>query len=69
MEMSNQARELWEKIPTDVRLRLLNNVYCVRCQGISGVGEAAATVLKGDLVIKGSCTKCGGPVSRVVESS
>lgn len=69
MDMSPQAKKLWEQIPQRIRVRLLNNVWCVACGKETGVGNAKAVVEKGDIVIRGSCTACGGEVARVIESS
>ena len=69
MEMSPQAKKLWEKIPTKIRVKLLNNVWCGRCLGMCSVGNAKAIVKDGDIIIEGTCTKCGNNVARLIEGS
>lgn len=69
MDMSPQAKKLWEKIPPAIRVKLLNNVWCAHCQGMCGVGNAKAVVKAGDIVIQGICTTCGNNVARLIENS
>lgn len=68
MDMTPQAKKLWEQIPSDVRVRLLNNVYCVSCKGTTGIAQVRAVVEKGDLILHGRCTRCDGEVARLIES-
>ena len=62
-----EAKKFWESIPPNIRVKLLNNVYCAHCQNTRGVGNAKMNIEKGDLIIKGMCTTCGGEVCRLVE--
>lgn len=64
-----QARRLWEGIPHEARLKLLNNVWCVRCSAASGIVLQEMRVDRGDLILRGVCVKCKGSVARVVETS
>lgn len=68
MNLTPQAKAIWDKIPRDIQLRLLNNVFCATCRGNTGIGEVYGTVEKRELILKGICTKCGGPVARVIEN-
>ena len=63
-----KAQKLWEAIPPATRLRLLNNVWCANCVSVNGIGEIAGRVEKGDLILRGVCTRCGGPVARLIET-
>lgn len=67
MNQSPEAKKAWETIPKNIRLKLLNNVWCTNCSDMNGVGNATMSVDKGNLVIRGSCTSCGGDVVRLVE--
>jgi hypothetical protein len=67
MKLTAQARKLWEKIPADIRVKLLNNVWCSTCASGSGIGNAEGKVEGGDLILRGACTRCGGEVARVIE--
>ncbi len=67
MELTPQAAKLWNAIPAMERLRILNNVWCVGCMKSTSMGEARGRVEKGQLSLKGICTRCGGIVAKVVE--
>lgn len=67
MNQTPQAKKLWEAIPPDVRVKLLNNVWCSNCAKSTGVGKASMTVESSDLIIRGVCTACGSEVARLVE--
>ena len=66
--LTAQARKLWEAIPGEVRVKLLNNVWCVDCRQATGICEVSGSVKKGMLVLTGRCTTCGGRVARVIEN-
>jgi hypothetical protein len=67
MDLTPQAKKMWEAIPADQRLRILNNVWCVNCMKPSSMGAAKGHVDKGALLLKGVCTRCNGLVARMVE--
>jgi len=65
--LTARARKLWEAIPGEVRVKLLNNVWCVDCRKSTGICEVSGSAKKGMLVLAGKCTTCGGRVARVIE--
>ena len=67
MKLTPQAKKIWEAIPPLQRLKILNNVWCVRCMKTSSMGNVSGKVDKGMLSLSGVCTRCGGVVARVVE--
>jgi hypothetical protein len=67
MEFTPQAKRFWETITPELRLRILNNVWCVHCMKSSSMGNAAGRIEKGMLALTGVCTRCGGVVARLVE--
>lgn len=69
MELSPQAKTLWENIPANVRIKLLNNAHCSACQKVVGIGAVKGRVVDGDIVLEGVCTTCGGQVCRLIETS
>ncbi len=63
-----KAKKIWDAIASDIRIRLLNNVWCRHCGKMSSIGNLSGKVESGMLVLNGSCTKCGSYVSRVIEN-
>lgn len=62
------AKKIWQAIPAEIRLKILNNVWCVQCKEITEIGSVSGTVESGMLVLRGVCTRCGGEVARVIEN-
>lgn len=69
MKSTPQAKKRWEAISPDIRMKLLNNVWCGRCGKTTSIGKIEAKVEQGDLILSGVCTKCGGPVARLLEGN
>ncbi len=67
MKLTPSAKKIWDKIPPDQRLRILNNVWCVACMKSSSMGRASGRVERGILTLTGRCTRCGGLVARIIE--
>ena len=63
-----KAKKIWESIAGDIQIKILNNVWCVHCRKGSSIGNLAGNVESGMLVLRGTCTKCGGDVARVIEN-
>lgn len=64
---TKKALALWEKIPGDIRVKLLNNAWCRQCRQACGIADAYLEIFKGNLVVKGSCVTCGSSVARLHE--
>jgi hypothetical protein len=64
-----RAAVLWGTIPKEAREQILKNVFCVECRGSVEIIKFTGEERDGDLVLKGSCAKCGQAVARVVETS
>jgi len=69
VQLTPQAKKLWDKVPKEVQVKLLNNVYCSQCKKMVGIGNVEGFVDRDDLILKGICTACGGAVARVIEGS
>ena len=67
MKLSPQARRIWEAIAPDRRLRILNQVWCVRCMKSSSMGNITGKIEGGRLSLSGVCTHCGGVVAKIIE--
>ncbi len=63
-----KAKKIWEAIASDIQIKILNNVWCVHCRKGSSIGNLAGKIESGMLVLRGTCTKCGGDVARVIEN-
>jgi len=63
-----KAKKIWEAIAGDIQIKILNNVWCAHCRKGSSIGNLAGNVESGMLVLRGTCTKCGGDVARVIEN-
>ena len=68
MNLTPPAQKMWDRIPAEQRLRLLNSVWCVACMKPSSMGEISGRIEKGVLTLTGVCTRCGGVVARIVET-
>ena len=66
MNGSKEALLMWEKIPNHARMKLLNNVYCSRCQKVTSAAQASVVRSGGDLLINGNCIRCDADVTRYV---
>jgi len=64
-----RAAVLWGTIPKEARERILANVFCVKCRGPATMTNFTGEEVKGDVILKGECAKCGHEVVRVVETS
>lgn len=62
-----RAAELWSNIPTDVKKRLLSNVWCSHCRREVTIRNFTGAVKADDLLLVGTCSECRGDVARVVE--
>ena len=69
MKQSDKAKKLWETIPNEVRVKVLNNVSCRKCRTMVGIAIEEMEVDGGDLILRGTCIKCGGSVARLIETS
>ena len=63
-----KAKKIWEAIPGIIQFKILNNVWCVQCRKESSIGNLTGKIESGMLVLRGTCTKCGGEVARVIEN-
>jgi len=66
--LTPQAQKIWDAIPGDFQMKILNSVWCRTCSDTTGIGSVSGKVEKGMLILKGICTRCGNPVARVIEN-
>jgi hypothetical protein len=56
-DFSGPASQRWESIPTDIRQRLLTNVWCSQCRHAVTIVNLNGTMSGGDLLLVGKCTQ------------
>ena len=61
------ALKRWESIPSDLRHRLLRDVWCPHCTKQVGITSFTGRMERGDLILSGQCTQCKGAVARLIE--
>lgn len=67
-EFTDEANILWKAIAPQIQKQLMDNVWCTNCLGVTTITNFKGYVEDGDLVLTGSCAKCGGKVTRVIEN-
>jgi hypothetical protein len=68
-QFTARAAVLWGTIPRQACEQILKNVFCADCRGSVEIINFTGEVSEGNLVLKGSCAKCGHAVARLVETS
>ena len=69
--MSNftpEAKKIWEEISAFAQEKLISNVYCGQCMGMTTIIDFKGELKAEDLVLSGKCQTCGSEVARLVES-
>ena len=67
-KLTPKAKKIWQAIPADIRLKILNNVWCVQCKEITEIDNVSGKVESGMLVLRVVCIRCVGDVARVLEN-
>jgi len=63
-----KAKAVWNSIPSEAQRKLLSSVWCIDCSKMTTITNFTGRVERGDLVLKGTCSTCGGDVARLIES-
>lgn len=58
---------MWEQVPKDSRLKILNNVFCSKCRKGVTMNISSGRIVGGDLLLQGTCVSCRSKVARLVE--
>jgi hypothetical protein len=67
-KLTGKALEKWEGISKEFQEKILKNVFCVQCHGVTEIVDYTGRVEKGDLILTGKCKKCGHGVARLIEN-
>ena len=65
--MAKEALKLWMKLPTDIRSKILSNVWCPDCMTAVTICDYSTDFDGGVVVLRGFCGTCGHKVARVLE--
>ncbi|MEO8506768.1 MAG: hypothetical protein ABI593_03985 [Betaproteobacteria bacterium] len=68
-DFTRLARQRWKSIPSDIRQRLMANVWCGRCRHEVTITNFSGTIKGGNLLLVGKCAECHGDVARVMEAA
>jgi len=62
------ALKAWMDLPTNIKQKILGNVYCVQCRDMIMIrADYGAELDGGGVVLRGFCSVCGHKVARVIE--
>lgn len=67
-EFTFEAKILWDTIPPQIQVQLINNVWCPHCSSETTITNFKGDIEQKSLVLRGNCLKCGGSVARVIEN-
>lgn len=68
IQISKEAMQRWNQIPTEIQGKLLSNVFCSYCaKAVKIIDFKAEVTGAADLVLKGKCATCGNTVARLIE--
>ncbi len=68
IKLSQKAMRRWNKIPDNIKSRLLSNVYCSNCKDMVTIVNFKAEIMDNDLLLKGKCKTCNHNVARLIEA-
>lgn len=68
VNFTKEAMKRWNEIPRDIQNKLLSNVYCSQCLGMTTIEDFNGKIVTGgDLVLQGVCCICKHKVARLIE--
>ncbi|WP_078551613.1 hypothetical protein [Bacillus alkalicellulosilyticus] len=63
----NNANEKWLALPSDLRGKLIKNVWCTKCSDVVKITNYIIYDHPLGISLEGKCETCGLGVSRVIE--
>jgi hypothetical protein len=64
-----QAQWFWNRIPGHIQAKIIGAVWCPHCRNSTTIINFKGNIKQGDLLLRGECIRCGGPVARILEGS
>lgn len=65
--MSKATQAKWNALEKAIQEEVRKNVFCVNC-GVTTIVDHKIILGEYDTVLEGKCKKCGGGVTRLMES-
>ena len=65
-KIDNPAEAKWNRLPEEIRSKLLANVFCSQCHLTEIIDYVIEDNSQG-ILLRGKCAKCNGNVARLVE--
>jgi hypothetical protein len=66
-QFSPEAMQKFNKIPDDIKSKILSNVYCSKCKDTVKIVDFEGFIDSGDLILQGKCAVCSNKVARLIE--
>jgi hypothetical protein len=66
-KLTGGAKKRWDQVPGRVRKDIMDCVWCSRCWAGTPMQFQEGEMSGRSLVLHGTCKKCGGEISRVIE--
>lgn len=63
----NKALKDWMALPSDIKRKILDNVWCSQCRKSVTICDYKANLESEVVVLRGFCSVCGHKVARVLE--
>ena len=67
MARSKALQDAWDALEKAIQKEVKKSVFCANC-GVTTIVDHKLVLNEDSIVLKGKCKKCGGNVSRLVES-
>jgi hypothetical protein len=67
IKFDKKAMQKFNKIPDNVKSKILSNVYCSKCSDTVKIVDFEASIAEGDLLLTGKCANCSNKVARLIE--
>jgi hypothetical protein len=66
-QFTPEAMQIFNKIPDDIKSKILSNVYCSKCKDSVKIVDFKGSIDSGDLILQGKCEVCSSKVARLIE--
>ena len=66
-KFEKKAMQAFNKIPDDVKAKILSNVYCTKCKKMVKIVDFKGSMDYNDLLLTGKCENCSSRVIRLIE--